>query len=90
MKNLSGILLGITTLVCAVGGVQVLGNLNDGTAPNSMLIPILAVLGLLTLGSGVRGYFKSRAAKQIMPLVTSLSLVIGALAALMALYFLLP
>lgn len=90
MKNLSSILLTITTLVCAVGGVQVLGKLNNGTPPNSMMVPLLALLGLITLGIGARGYFQSRAAKQIMPLITSLSLVIGALAVLMALYFLLP
>ena len=90
MKNLSGILLGITTLLCLFGGWKVVGKLNYGTSPNSILLPILTVFGVLTLIIGLRGYFQSRAAKQIMPLMTSLSMVMGALAVLMALYFLLP
>jgi len=90
MKNLSSILLGITTLLCLFGGGKVVGKLNYGTSPSSTLIPVLGIFGGLTLIFGLRGYFQSRAAKQVMPLITSLSMVMGALAVLMALYFLLP
>lgn len=90
MKNLSTIVLILTTLICAYGGTQVLGKLNMGAAPASGMIPILAVSGLITLALGASGYFKARSDKKATPLIHSLSLVIGALALMMALYFLLP
>jgi len=90
MNNLSSIILILTTLVCAFGGTQVLAKLNTGATPTSGLIPILAISGLITLALGASGYFKARSNKMATPLVHSLSLVIGALALMMALYFLLP
>ena len=90
MKNISWILLGVTSLVCLFGGVQVVSKLNGEANLASAITPLLAVTGLITLAMGAKGFLQSKSQQVMMPLVTSLSLVIGALALLMALYFLLP
>jgi hypothetical protein len=90
MKNLSWLILGITTLLCAFGGSQVVMKLNGEAHAAGTITPALAILGLITAGLGAKGYFQARSSKTPTPLLSSLSLVIGALALLMALYFLLP
>jgi hypothetical protein len=90
------ILLALTSLCCSVGGFFVFQKLNGniieaGSARVfTTLAMVLAIIGLMSLLVGARGFFRARGDKQFTPLAVSLNGIMGALALMMALFFILP
>jgi hypothetical protein len=96
MNNFSKIALAICAVLCAIGGWFVYTKMygsqpSDGSSGVPELLPaILVVSGLASAAIGAQGYLRAKSSKTATPLIQSLNFILGALALLMALFFLLP
>lgn len=96
MKNFSTIMLAISAVLCAIGAwfvySKMYGSPSDIGASSllGILPALLAISGLVSVAIGTRGYLHAKSSKAATPLIQSLNFVLGALALLMALFFLLP
>ena len=94
--NFTTIVLAATTVLCAIGGWFVFKDLSGNGANadirfiSTALVPLLGISGVISLIIGARGYLRAKGDKQFTALPISLNGVMGALAVMMALFFVLP